>query len=152
MWLKILNPVGSIFSIVVLIRSTVSGRFRPMWWALETYEGWEQVGREEWRGFRCAAAGLCWISILDSVAVVQMGVSKRCRSEKEDVLKVKEGGFGHEPEARVDPENRTEDNPEVVWTDPLVINLQPSGAWGGPTMNLWCRLSSPTCKVVLCLW
>lgn len=50
-----------------------------------------------------------------------MGVSEGCRSEKEDVLKVKEGGLGHEPE---------------VWTDPLVVSLQPSGASGGPTMDL----------------
>lgn len=61
---------------------------------------------------------------------VQMGVSERCRSGKEEVLKVKEGGFGHGPE--VCPE----DDPEVVWTDPLVIKLRPSGASGGPTMNL----------------
>lgn len=40
-----------------------------------------------------------------------MGVSERCRSEKEDVLKVKEGGVGHEPEMRLDAENRTADDP-----------------------------------------
>lgn len=39
-------------------------------------------------------------SLLDFV--VQMGVSERCRSEKEDVLKVKEGGFAHGPKVRLD--------------------------------------------------
>lgn len=72
----------------------VSGRCDELWRRLcsscfvsDEYEGWEQVRSEDWRGFRWAAAGLCWISTLDSV--VQMEFLKGLDLGKKMFLRCK---------------------------------------------------------------